>query len=571
MTTEPRKSSILTDDDYKMAKTWKINQASVARYFRDQGGIYEGILEAVQNAIDSPHNVEIDFNRIDIKIPCIGDSDFKRLVFSVRDMGGSVTKDTNGDIQRFINAEKAISPKEQQVSRLRFGVGMYQFGAVCESQVIISQDKQFIYRIPILYDKDGMPAYGAWSIHTITKENQVKFNIFHEGTLIEGYDPFADAIDIEPMKLARRVQETFGWALMLQPKTDLWINEVIHVDLPPYLKGHQAKFIARLKRTKITLPNGQRMVVDPEVTGFIHADSKGRGTLQVHCNRYYVDEIKFADKRFSGAINIDGMPTDPARRIMKDEKMRIDLEEHIRNLTKHFPDIVSDSSEIGEKKARSIEEELNKRLEQFDLIKAQILQYETQKKNRIEAQGDLHGDAVPGYRKQITEPLSYEQRPELECPICHHKMIKSKKWMKRCPCECHIRKPQGEPKERGRCGPDGTTPVMIEDQKIENLKTKASLNMVLDDKADPTTKLVTIADGVVNVATMNPLFKRYIHTKKSIGSEEFLDNMAPFLATEIMTIKRPAAFTELSTTEFWQLHQSCLMAILGLGSVEWKQ
>lgn len=546
--TEPRKSSILTDEDYKSAKVWNFNQTSIARNLREQGGIYEGLLEGTQNGIDAPENPETDYNRIDITIPLLGDRDYKTVVASIRDIGGSVTKDTNGDILEFINQEKAISPKAIKKGVRRYGEGMVQYGAVSSTQLLISQDREYIYRIPILLNNDGRPAYGKWSFHKITPETQAKYNIFHMGTLLLFLDPYEDMVDLDPMKLGRMIRQTFGWRLLLQPNTEIWINETIKIDLPDYLKDKKVGFICRLKKAEITESNGQRRKVNPEVTGFIFGDPKGKGTLHVHAGGYYIGEMKFADKRFSGAINIDEMPTDPSRRIMIHEGMKQDLENHIIEQTKHFPDIPMDNEEIGEKKHRSMTDLLNKILEQFNIPKLQIESYEAEKRKRIETFGDPNADEFPGYRKP--KERSTEEKPEeLEmCDLCGHLKKKSKRIRKKCDCKCHLPREKGPDKEVATAGTDGDISIMVEEQEIEKTRKRSELALNFNPNAEPEDKFVELRSGYVGVNMNNPLFNPLVVKEKNITKA--IQNLLPFIASEIMDLKHPDALSTMPLDVF---------------------
>jgi len=555
MTTEPRKSSVLTDNDYRLAKTWTFNQASIARNIKNQGGIYEGLLEAVQNGIDSPLDPDNDYNRIDITVPLLGDKDYGVLVASVRDLGGSVTKDYGGSITKFINSEKAISPKSRKGIH-RFGEGMIRFPSVSATQLIISQDKEYIYRIPILLDRDGIPAYGDWSFHKITPETQAEFNIFHMGTLVSFFDPYENMIDIDTMKLGKTIRQTFGWRLLLQPKTEIWINNIIKVDLPEYLRGRKPAFMCRLKRTKVTDSNGEQRVVDPEVTGFVFYDKDGRGVLHVHAGGYYIGEVKYADKRFSGAINIDEMPTDTSRRVMIHESMKQDLEQHILEITKHFPDIPTGKEELGEKRHKSLTEIINKILDQFNIPKLQIENYEAEKRKRIEILGDPNADERPGYRKPNPNPTPTVLKI---CDLCGHLNKKSRKMRKKCSCECHIPRDRKPNEHVSTVGENGNIPVLVEEEDITKIKKHSQLD-VKPTEGKPYERFIEIRTGYVSINTKNPLFIPLVLKEKNMNKA--VKNIIYFLAGEMMDLKHPNALTEMTLAEFRKTEEDYVMKMI---------
>ncbi len=539
MTTEQRKSSVLTDDDYRVAKVWRFNPGAVARLVRDQGGIYEGILEAVQNAFDSPFDKYQDENPIIIKIPLLGDKEYRTLVASVHDFGAGITRDTEGQIQKFLNREKGLSPKPPEKGVRRFGIGMAQFPAVSATQIIFSRDREFIYRIPILQTDDG-PAYGDWTFHKITRDNEIKFNMFACGTRVEFVDPHENMIDIEPMKLAKMIRQTFGWRLMLQPKTTVTINEIIKVDLPEYLRDLKPRFICRLNRARIADPNGRIKVVDPEVTGEIYADQKGRGMIHVHAGGYYIGEMKFADKRCSGAINIDEMPTDPSRRLMINESMKQDLEKHIVNEMKHFPDLPTDNDRFDEKKRQSMSELINKSLSQFNLPKLFKDQYKEQKRKRIEALGDPNTEGKPGYPKPENKPPQ-----ELEtCELCNHLKTKSKRMRKKCDCPCHIPRKKGPDTKIGTASSEGQISIMVEENDLLNEQISSQLQF--KSVREEGERLVRISSGVIRVNELHPIFDTVFKDKASKGFR----NMAHFLAGEVMDIIHPNALADMTLEEF---------------------
>lgn len=554
---EPKKSNYITDEDRKVAKPWKYDQASVAKMVKEEGGIYEGILEAVQNAIDSPEDPDNDINRIDILIPTKADEQYDEVVAIVRDQGGSITKDYGGDIEKFLNATKAISPKPRRKGFKRFGQGMGQYSAVSQDQIIDSFDtkKNVIYRIPIVQLPDGQLGYGHWIFEVATPEVQAKYELTQSGSDILFVNPYPDMPRPDPMLLARKIRDTFGWRLMLQPNTDLWINHGIHIDLPDWLKDKQPRFIRRLKRQKVDGKN-----VDAEVTGVIYYDPKGKGILQVHAGGYYIGPFDTeTNKRFSGAVNIDEMPTDRSRRVMIHEAMRLDFKEQMKEETKHYPDMPSPTDEgLSEKNKKILTEGLNRMLEPFNLPKIFIENYKEQKRKREEQMRNPNGKTENGYRKpEEKEPQELEM-----CELCDHLKKKSKEMRAKCSCKCHETRPKGPDKEKKKVGDVGDTVCLTETIDPEDLQKRHEIKINFSDDPSPD-RFVILRTGYVQVETKHDLFNPLVRDDKK-DMMKVLQNLAPFLATQIMDLKFPTALTDKTLAEFRKLEEDFITQMVRL-------
>lgn len=379
MATEHRKSDVLTDNDYKCGKPWKYDEKSLVKRTIGLGGPYEGLLEGMQNAFDSPIDRLKDKLRIDVTIPLPDMAGYGRLIARIKDTGGSVTKDFGGRIQGYIDLIRAISPKDEH----RFGIGMGQYFNISQTVVITSMDDKYIYRIPHFLNSEGLPETGDWTFDTISEETMEKYHIYAKGTMVEWFDPYGNVPVLSPVKLGHMIKKTFGWKMLEQENTEIFINGD-KLEVPEELKGKKIRFICKLKRQEVVKPNGKVIKVDPVVMGCIEANSKGTGNLEIYADGgYYFNKEKFGHKRFGGFACIDAMPLDTSRHVVIHEAMWIDFYEHIIEETKHFPDVPTDDT-VSEKQKKSLSDMVNKVIKQFNIPKLQIKKLEEQKKKRKE-------------------------------------------------------------------------------------------------------------------------------------------------------------------------------------------
>lgn len=550
MTQEVKKSSVLTDDDYRAQKTWTYNAENLARQTVNLGGPYQGILEAVQNALDSPKDPERDYNKIEITIPMLGDSEYKRVVARIRDLGESVTKLHNGNISGYINAEKAVSLKGND----RFGLGQSQYINVSPTILQISQDDNLIYKIPIFKNKDGLPTWGNYIVKPITAEYQKKYNIFHKGTVLEWYDPYENMPDLNPFKVGKEIQKTFGWKMMKYKNTEIYINDQrleIHEDL----RDHEIRWICNLEAQIVEYPNGKTEKVSPKVEGFIYYDKKGRGMLRTHAGGgYYIDNIRYAEKRFSGAINIIGMPIDVARRMMTHEAMKLDLEKHILELTKSYPDIPKEGEDITTKQEKGISNYLNKVLSPFNLPKKLIEKLEIERKKRIEEQGDPTGDDYNGYPKPKPKD-NYVG----ECQLCGHFRIKNLNGVRAgCKCKCHIPRPKAIDKKKKRAGENGDTTILREIEERNDKNKPKSLEIIpLRGRSEEDPLLELTSSGQLGYNPKNPLFKFY-----EMDNSKNYKAWHPHLTSLMMDFEYPQGMLEMGIQEFRKLEQQIEIKIM---------
>lgn len=541
--------SVSDDEDYKNLKAWQYDSDALIQHSMRLGGIYEGILEAVQNALDSPDDRFEDYLRIDITIPFVNMPEYGEFIARVQDTGGSITKDFDGQIAGYIDFVRAISPKKEH----RWGFGMGQYFNVGQKFVIVSMDDELIYRIPSVLNERGSPANGKYTVKSISESEKEKHGIYNKGTIITWTKPWGNATEINLMKLANKIRETFGWRMLEQQRTEIFINGV-KLALPDILQGKEVGFICKLNPHEIKTPKGM-IRVNPVVVGFIEKNSKGTGHLEVYAGGgYYYRKYKFAHKRFSGAISINEMTLDVSRTKVDDESMWLDLEQHIIEYTKHFPDIPLDDT-VSEKQQKSMSEVLNKVLKRFNIPKLQILKLELEKKKRREVTGIVVDvGPIKGYPKSKEK----DQTEIPLCDLCGHRQVKNTKGKRKgCECDCHIPRPKGPNEEHGVVILDENgISVMVEDAQ-DNQKDRSGIKLrLLPDPPESNPPLLELgSQGNLDIYEYNPLFKRLDLVKHT-------ENIFPYLAHAIIDLEHPDAATEKSPGEYRKMIQDYTIGML---------
>jgi hypothetical protein len=196
---------------------WEIDDAEIVQRIMQTGvDAVEGITEAFQNAVDSIlppleesntmtwEQVNALHNEITINIPSKKEREKENVVCVIKDKGLSIAKDYDYDvINKFIKAAKGTSTKRKNPwSRGRKGVGMFQFLRLANRIEIVSQDsyhKSLIYKFDIhwgMKKEKKFPFFSDVDYYPITEENQKKYKIFEQGTVLTFYDPTEETKDI---------------------------------------------------------------------------------------------------------------------------------------------------------------------------------------------------------------------------------------------------------------------------------------------------------------------------------------------------------------------------------------
>src|ERR1041385_61088 len=232
-TIQHRKSSVLTDEDLSVHKAWKLDTGGIFKNLQNLGeDVYDHILEAVQNAIDSARHPLTDPNTVSIIIPPRDDS----RILRVEDWGEGLTK-KHDRIEDFMEEAKGHSTKSYAAGDTgQFGIGMTQYGGISYTAIFRSQDTEMVYYLPSRLNEDGVPEWLKHRQKPISSKWQDEFGIHHKGTIVDFYDPKEDGELIESKKLSMRIRESFGMRMIENKKLIIMVNNTM-LDPPPFLKG----------------------------------------------------------------------------------------------------------------------------------------------------------------------------------------------------------------------------------------------------------------------------------------------------------------------------------------------
>src|SRR5207247_2025236 len=122
---------------------------------------------------------------------------------------------------------------------------------ISKTQILISQDDEMIYYIPMTQNENGRPCYLKNITKPITSHRQQQYGIFHKGTIVKFYDPHETKPHIDVKKLISRIQKSFAIKILQNPNITITVNDQ-EIGLPDFMEGHEYRFICRLKAIKKT-------------------------------------------------------------------------------------------------------------------------------------------------------------------------------------------------------------------------------------------------------------------------------------------------------------------------------
>ena len=102
-------SDEIRDDDFSELTRWKVDELGAHKYLEDvQDDLYSYMIEPIQNAMDSNDEGEPNIVSISTKSdPIIVQDEGKK----------GITKDYEGDVNRFLQAQKATTEKGKRGSK----------------------------------------------------------------------------------------------------------------------------------------------------------------------------------------------------------------------------------------------------------------------------------------------------------------------------------------------------------------------------------------------------------------------------------------------------------------------
>jgi hypothetical protein len=538
-TTPPtKKSKYLQDKDYINPIPWKLNNAGTFNRLIEQGDRYDGIIEGVQNPVDSPNDPYKDENEIRITIPLIDMPEYGELVMRIVDHGASLLKEY-AKIGDFINAEKSVSLKGE-LDIGQNGQGMAQYQKISMTQRITTRcDKTgMMYRFFIIPSTN--PEFRI--MYTVPEDGPIylkedEWNLHHEGTMVEWFDKYEGSADIDVRKAINKIREIFGWRMMEVPNMKILVNDE-NVELPEYLEGRprgRAPFLGRLGNRMVSRDNIPHLV-NPEVRGFAVVDKqKGRGMIVVHAKGYKVAEIHSGlNKAGTLFINCDQLAwiLTANRKGFNDDKFIEDLKVHCRLWMKDIPDMKDDTIKSERKEYKSVQEITSKILTPYIEKYAKHLRIGAQKNKKESMLVNPEGKDSAGYPTYPPKPPQVLKT----CAICGHKMIKSDEMREECKCKCH--KANKPPVNTNVTGTENVS----HDGKAEG-KDNKNTNKGFSTVYVNTGPFMNFIKEI-RCLNINKLDKLYKFCIKNVSHKLQSERLAPYLAEIVMELEHPNAFIE---------------------------
>jgi Histidine kinase-, DNA gyrase B-, and HSP90-like ATPase len=427
-------SDQIRDDDFSERHPLQVDLHGTHKTLRELqgGGLYDVIKEVLQNSFDSKSKgLE---NRIEIYIN--PNAELGQPWLTVTDHGDGITRDYDGNLDRFLNAVKATSEKRRREGTMgNKGVGMFQYTHLGRHIIMTSIDihpikgtPEMIYRIPLYLTEEDWTAYGLTTRKPATEEYMEEFGLDHLGTKVAFFDLGPGREPIEEKKLRKVLRDQYTVILAENPNCIVEINGT-KVELPKWIREHPPKLI-------------QRLPGEFNIRGALWEDKDGAGEIRIYKDGQWVENHTFEARQCSGYFNIDNCEAfrvnAPRTQIMRDA-FWTDLSKRMLKEVSRFPKLTSDKENTSV--SRVIPQMVKDALQDI-LKKAPTAFGGNPKATKILSTGDIHGVGVIGYRFTPTEP-----DPDRE-------IKKRKKHMRNNANQQQI-------------GPEGTDPVKKESDEIE--------------------------------------------------------------------------------------------------------
>jgi hypothetical protein len=387
------------DDDFSEETPFDVDKLGTHKRLRDIGdSVYDVIIEAVQNAFDSKEKGET--NSLEIIIPTAPKPN--EPVLTVIDHGDGITRDYDGDLNRFITARKAFSEKTKRTGTIgNKGIGMFQYTHIGKTVIITSMDRnprsgnpEMIYRLPIHETESGYTAFGKVLTKPATEEYQEEFGLHHIGTKVEFYHRDSDQETIDEKILRKILRDQYTLLMAFNPNVTVLLNGKA-IELPKWIKEHPPEFIARMSGAR-----DPATIDDYNIMGAIWEDKNGSGEIRIYKDGNYVETYTFESRQCTGYLNLNILATNSTRKaILRDKRWKELTEKIVRQVSK-FPKLEDESTDKGLTKNLT---ELAKRALMDILPKSPTAFGADQKKTKVEAIG-LKGTDTIGYRITTTAP-----------------------------------------------------------------------------------------------------------------------------------------------------------------------
>lgn len=508
---------------------WEIDDAEIVQRIMQTGiDAIEGITEAFQNAVDSVlppveestnmtwDQVNALHNEITIHIPSKKEREKDNVVCIVKDKGLSIAKDYDYDINKFTKAAKGTSTKRKNPwSRGRKGVGMFQFLRLADRIEIVSQDtdhKSCIYRFDIHWGEKKekkFPFFSDVEYCPKTPENQKKYKIFTQGTVLTFYNPTEETNAISNLaeEAAERIRDTFGLVMARNPNMIVRIN---HVPLQPpaFLKYKEVPIIPELG-----------------ITGNIHEDKEGIGEIKIIGEGgLFIQDYQFhPPRRCSGYLVCEKWIPDTGRKLVNKDKHWKDSVNEINKYMEKFRKVqYADQDQKSDKKIKDMIENFSQKVFSQYLPKMIVSGEQDTKKTKHPGTGhthpELYEEKTPGYR-QSTERGEDDDKDEKE----------------RETRKSHER----DNSHQQQVGVEGTDNVIRLNNQTGDKQERALPITIKMDGLGPSIPMMDIVTEVrpwvLYVNTQNPLYDQKIRTA---SAKEYRQHTAEQYAMLCMKIKQ---------------------------------
>ena len=535
---------------------WEIDDAEIVQRIMQTGvDAIEGITEAFQNSVDSVlppfeestnmtrEQVNALHNEINIQIPPKKEREKDKVFCELKDNGLSIAKDYDYDINKFIKAAKGTSTKRKNPwSRGRKGVGMFQFLRLADKIEIVSQDtdqKSLIYRFDIYWGlKNGkkFPFFSDVEYYRITPENQKKYKIFTQGTVLRFYNPTEETIAISNLEeeTAERIRDTFGLILARNPNLIVIIN---HVPLlpPEFLKYKEESIIPELG-----------------ITGNIHEDKEGYGEIKIigEGGLFIQDYRVYPPRRCSGYLVCEKWIPDTGRKLVNKDKHWKESVNKINTYLERFRKVqYADQDQKSDKKIKDMIENFSQKI--FSRYLPKMIVSGTQEKKKTKDSGTGH------INPELDEEKTLGYRPPNEKGQDVNKDEKEKE-----PRKQHER----DNTNQQQVGVEGTDPVIrLNNQTGDKQERYPPITVKVNGLGPniPMMDIVTeVRPWILYVNTQNPLYDQKI---RNASVKEYKQHTAEQYAMLCMKIKQEK--NELPATmgldEFKKELEKHTLAILG--------
>jgi hypothetical protein len=419
---------------------------------------------------------------------------------------------------------------------------MFQFLRLADRIEIVSQDtdnKSLIYRFDIhwgLKKEKKFPFFSEVDYYPITPENQKKFKIFTQGTVLTFYNPTEETYAISNLaeETAERIRDTFGLILARNPNLIVRINHV-QLQPPAFLKYKEESIIPEL-----------------EITGNIHEDKEGYGDIKIigEGGLFIQDLRLYPPRRCSGYLVCEKWIPDTGRKLVNKDKHWKESINKINTYVERFRKVQSgEQDQKSDKKLKDLIENFSQKVFTRYLPTTIVSGTQEKKKTKYPGTGNINPkldeEKTPGYR-QPKEKGEDEEKDE-----------KEKERRKQ-----HER----DNTNQQQVGVEGTDAVIRLNNQIGDKQERHPPITVKVDGLGPNIPMMDIVTEVrpwvLYVNTQNPLYDQKIRTA---NVKEYKQHTAEQYAMLCMKIKQEQG--ELPTTmgldEFKKELEKHTLAILG--------